>query len=163
MSTLLGAGLGNLSAAGIIQMNLLMIGMFAGRPQDTAAFHSSSISMSLAAHVPEAVSTSPKVDPSTIELDPGSPIREGFKHYWTYIPAIHAEGFWEALESLIRGLTTNESLLFSIILQPEFSSGQRRTLGTSFHTSCKPNINYLREWLGSVKIKNILCVPEVRT
>lgn len=33
------------------------------------------------------------------------------------------------------------------MLQPEFTSGQRRTLGTSFHTSCKPQMSELINWL----------------
>ena len=146
ITRLLDAGFGLSPAAGF-PFGLLGNGMLVGVANGTTPFHSSSISMSLAAHIPEDVTTSPQVNSCSIELNPGSPIKEGFKHYWTYIPAIHADGFWEALETLIRGLTTNESLLFSVILQPEFSSGQRRTLGTSFHTSCKPNMNYLREWL----------------
>jgi hypothetical protein len=36
---------------------------------------------------------------------------------------------------------------FSIILQPVLSNGQTRTLGHSFTTNIKPNMDYLKGWL----------------
>ena len=108
---------------------------------------SSSISMSLAAHIPEDVTITHPTLPDSIEISPGSPVTKGFKRFWTYIPAIHADGFWEQLETLLLGLSSDEKQLFSVIIQPEFTSGQRRTLGKSFHTNCKPNMIHLREAL----------------
>jgi len=112
-------------------------------------FHTSSMLLSLSSHTPEG-STHSLIQPqasNSIEINIGDKIQEGFRAYWTYIPNITSSDFFDKLEELIRSLTSDSDKLFAIILQPEFNSGQRRTLGTSFHTSCKPQMNELIEWL----------------
>jgi hypothetical protein len=44
-------------------------------------------------------------------------------------------------------LHTDSNQLFSVILQPVFPSGARRTIGHSFHTTINPNM---------LKIRNII-------
>lgn len=48
---------------------------------------------------------------------------------------------------LIRGLSSDPSRSFSIVLQPEFNTGQRRTLGHSFHVNCQPKMEDIISWL----------------
>lgn len=113
------------------------------------AFSTSAIFFSLSSQVPEGPSLS-RVQPNPlnqVQINPGDTIQEGFRAYWTYISPITSGDFFDKLEVLIKGLTSDPSRLFAIIIQPEFSSGQRRTLGHSFHINCEPKMNDLRDWL----------------
>jgi hypothetical protein len=106
-------------------------------------------SSSLSSQLPESPSLS-RVQPTPsnlIQINPGDPIQEGFRAYWTYISPITSGDFFDKLESLIKGLTSDSTRLFAIIIQPEFHSGQRRTLGHSFHVNCQPKMSDLKDWL----------------
>lgn len=86
-------------------------------------------------------------DSNAIQLIAGNPIQEGFRAYWSALPCITSDNFFEQLEVLIRGLTSDPSRKYSIILQPEFNTGQRRTLGHSFHVNCQPKMEDIISWL----------------
>ncbi len=120
-----------------------------GYPIRTRLFSLSSVLLSLSSHTPDGPThslTQPQASNSR-RINIGDKIQEEFRAYWTYIPNITSSNFFEILEELIRNLTSSPDKLFAIILQPEFTSGQRRTLGTSFHTSCQPRMDELIQWL----------------
>lgn len=112
-------------------------------------FSTSSLLLSLSSHTPDGPTHSlTQSETSNLRrINIGDKIQEGFRAYWTYIPNITSSNFFEELEELIINLTSNPDKIFAIILQPEFTSGQRRTLGTSFHTSCQPHMDELIQWL----------------
>ena len=81
------------------------------------------------------------VHPSGKTLQLGQSIPRGIGVWLFHLPSIYSDNFFEALSSLLTQLHTDPSEQFSIIIQPELSNGTRKTLGKSFITTIKPNMD----------------------
>jgi hypothetical protein len=116
---------------------VLSVGAFAGVLSGfsfgTAHFSSS------ASQIPEISTAFPE---SNVKTFKGTVPRKGG---WNeaFITHPHDGNFWTELEELLRSLTSGEN--YAILLQPQFESGMRKTLGGSFHTNNNPNMQILIE------------------